>query len=113
MSVLVCILELDHICVLFESVHVVCVCASDTKWRNPDLREVIDYLSHEDDLIKANAAAYLQHLTYMDDNIKAETRSTDSVLSESMLCAQFAKKSTQMNLLNYYDYHFMVILQTT
>jgi len=53
----------------------VCVCL-DTKWRNPDLREVIDYLSHEDDLIKANAAAYLQHLTYMDDNIKAETRST-------------------------------------
>jgi len=50
------------------------VCVSDTKWRNPDLREVIDYLSHEDDLIKANAAAYLQHLTYMDDNIKAETR---------------------------------------
>jgi len=51
----------------------VCVCG-DAKWRNPDLREVIDYLSHEDDLIKANAAAYLQHLTYMDDNIKAETR---------------------------------------
>jgi len=51
-----------------------CCVRSDTKWRNPDLREVIDYLSHEDDLIKANAAAYLQHLTYMDDNIKAETR---------------------------------------
>jgi len=53
----------------------VCLCVHlDTKYRNPDLREVIDYLSHEDDLIKANAAAYLQHLTYMDDNIKAETR---------------------------------------
>ena len=60
---------------------------TDTKWRNPDLREVIDYLSHEDDLIKANAAAYLQHLTYMDDNIKAETRSTTALcyISISML----------------------------
>lgn len=53
----------------------VCVCVVDGKWRNPDLREVIDYLSHENDAVKVNAAAYLQHLTYMDDNIKAQTRS--------------------------------------
>lgn len=46
----------------------------DAKWRNPDLVEVIDYLSHENDAVKANAAAYLQHLTYLDDNIKAQTR---------------------------------------
>ena len=46
----------------------------DAKYRNPDLREVIDYMSHENDAVKANAAAYLQHLTYMDDNIKAQTR---------------------------------------
>lgn len=47
---------------------------TDSKWRNPDLREVIDYLNHQNDAIKANAAAYLQHLCYMDDNIKAQTR---------------------------------------
>jgi len=63
LSVSLCVFNCVSVCVYV-----------DTKYRNPDLREVIDYLSHEDDLIKANAAAYLQHLTYMDDNIKAETR---------------------------------------
>lgn len=55
----------------------------DSKWRNPDLREVIDYLNHQNDAIKANAAAYLQHLCYMDDNIKAQARSVVSFASWS------------------------------
>jgi hypothetical protein len=44
------------------------------RWRNPDLQEVIDYLSHPKDNVKANAAAYLQHVCYMNDDIKAKTR---------------------------------------
>jgi hypothetical protein len=47
---------------------------SETRWRNPDLPEVIEFLSHPSNNIKANAAAYLQHLTYQDDDIKGKTR---------------------------------------
>jgi len=48
-------------------------------WRNPTLSEVIEYLSHSSNEIKANAAAYLQHLCYQDDNIKAETRTLGGI----------------------------------
>jgi catenin delta-2 len=40
---------------------------------------VIEYLSHSSNEIKANAAAYLQHLCYQDDGIKAETRQLDGI----------------------------------
>eukprot|EP00096_Caligus_rogercresseyi_P010900 TRINITY_DN410_c0_g1_i7.p1 TRINITY_DN410_c0_g1~~TRINITY_DN410_c0_g1_i7.p1 ORF type:complete len:914 (-),score=265.78 TRINITY_DN410_c0_g1_i7:1131-3872(-) len=43
-------------------------------WRDPDLHEVIEFLSNPNSVIKANAAAYLQHLCYMDDPVKAKTR---------------------------------------
>jgi hypothetical protein len=43
-------------------------------WRNPDLEEVIEFLSHPSNEIKANAAAYLQHLCYQDDETKSKTR---------------------------------------
>ncbi|XP_071099764.1 splicing regulator ARVCF-like isoform X3 [Haliotis cracherodii] len=49
------------------------------RWRNPDLQEVIDYLGHRDNDIKVHAAAYLQHLTFMDDGIKAKTRGLDGI----------------------------------
>ncbi|KAK6191373.1 hypothetical protein SNE40_003082 [Patella caerulea] len=49
------------------------------KWRNPDLQEVIDYLNDEDDDVKAHAAAYLQHLCFMDDDMKAKTRGLDGI----------------------------------
>ena len=47
---------------------------ADNRWRDPDLPEVIEFLRHPSNAIKANAAAYLQHLTYMDDGVKAKTR---------------------------------------
>ena len=47
---------------------------SEQRWRNPELPEVIEFLSHPNDNIKANAAAYLQHLTYQDDDMKGKTR---------------------------------------
>ncbi|CAG5128030.1 unnamed protein product, partial [Candidula unifasciata] len=47
--------------------------------RFPDLQEVIDFLSSPDDSIKASAAAHLQHITYMDDAIKAKTRSLGGI----------------------------------
>lgn len=56
--------------------NIVCVrvCAVGGYIRPPDLQEVIDYLNYPDDSVKANAAAYLQHLSYNDDGIKAKTR---------------------------------------
>jgi catenin delta-2 len=49
-------------------------------WRNPTLPEVIEYLTHPSNEIKANAAAYLQHLCYQDDAIKTETRHLDGII---------------------------------
>jgi hypothetical protein len=46
----------------------------DMRYRDPNLPEVIEFLSHPNDSIKANAAAYLQHLCYMNDRTKTETR---------------------------------------
>ncbi|XP_055361248.1 plakophilin-4-like isoform X2 [Betta splendens] len=41
-------------------------------WRDPDLTEVIHMLQHHFPSVQANAAAYLQHLCYADNRIKAE-----------------------------------------
>lgn len=59
---------------MFGSTLYVRVCAVGGYIRPPDLQEVIDYLNYPDDSVKANAAAYLQHLSYNDDGIKAKTR---------------------------------------
>lgn len=48
-------------------------------WRNPELHEVIGFLSHPDPIIRANAAAYLQHLCYMDDGKKQKTRTLGGI----------------------------------
>ncbi|CAD5120835.1 DgyrCDS9389 [Dimorphilus gyrociliatus] len=48
-------------------------------WRNPDLSEVINFLRYPSDVIKANAAAYLQHLTFNDDDMKGKTRSLGGI----------------------------------
>lgn len=44
------------------------------RWRDPDLHEVIQFLGNPNPVVKANAAAYLQHLCYMDDPVKTKTR---------------------------------------
>ena len=49
------------------------------RWRPPDLQEVIDYLSHPSEAIKGNAAAYLTHLSYMDDDMKQKIRGLDAI----------------------------------
>ncbi|XP_035718637.1 armadillo repeat protein deleted in velo-cardio-facial syndrome-like isoform X4 [Vespa mandarinia] len=49
------------------------------RWRDPNLSEVIGFLSSSDNIIKANAAAYLQHLCYMDDPNKQKTRSLGGI----------------------------------
>ncbi|XP_038052924.1 catenin delta-2-like isoform X3 [Patiria miniata] len=51
----------------------------DPQWRTPDLQEIIDYLSDTNPAIVANAAGYLQHLTYGDDPIKNKTRSLGGI----------------------------------
>ncbi|KAJ8255356.1 hypothetical protein GJAV_G00203940 [Gymnothorax javanicus] len=41
-------------------------------WRDPDLPEVIHMLQHQFPSVQANAAAYLQHLSFGDNGVKAE-----------------------------------------
>lgn len=41
-------------------------------WRDPELTEVIHMLQHHFPSVQANAAAYLQHLCFGDNRIKAE-----------------------------------------
>ncbi|KQS71067.1 catenin delta-2 [Drosophila erecta] len=52
---------------------------STMRWRDPNLSEVISFLSNPNSAIKANAAAYLQHLCYMDDPNKQRTRSLGGI----------------------------------
>lgn len=49
------------------------------KWRDPNFTEVINFLSNPNDSVKANAAAYLQHLCYMDDPNKQKTRALGGI----------------------------------
>ncbi|VDO18890.1 unnamed protein product [Heligmosomoides polygyrus] len=44
------------------------------QWRDPSLKEVIDYLDNPDREKQLNASGYLQHLTFSDNLIKEETR---------------------------------------
>jgi hypothetical protein len=48
-------------------------------WRDPTLKEVIDYLKNQDPEVQRNASGYLQHLTYNDNVIKEETRSLGGI----------------------------------
>lgn len=49
------------------------------RWRDPNLTEVIGFLNNSNNVIKANAAAYLQHLCYMDDPNKQRTRALGGI----------------------------------
>lgn len=49
------------------------------RWRDPNLSEVISFLNNPNNIVKANAAAYLQHLCYMDDPNKQRTRTLGGI----------------------------------
>ena len=51
--------------------------SAPTNTREPNLNDVVDFLSSSDPTHVANAASYLQHLAYSDDNMKAKIRYTD------------------------------------
>uniref|UniRef100_A0A8D3CHQ3 Catenin delta 2 n=1 Tax=Scophthalmus maximus TaxID=52904 RepID=A0A8D3CHQ3_SCOMX len=54
-----------------------CLCLSlcrEFGWRDPELPEVIQMLQHQFPSVQSNAAAYLQHLCFGDNKIKAEIR---------------------------------------
>lgn len=53
--------------------------SGDVRYRDPDLHEVLEFLNHPNNLIRANAAAYLQHLCFMDDNMKSKTRALGGI----------------------------------
>ncbi len=44
------------------------------QWRDPTLKEVIDYLQQANEALVVDASGYLQHLTYNNDLIKEECR---------------------------------------
>lgn len=48
-----------------------CLCR-EFGWRDPELPEVIQMLQHQFPSVQSNAAAYLQHLCFGDNKIKAE-----------------------------------------
>uniref|UniRef100_A0A7E4UV98 Fibronectin n=1 Tax=Panagrellus redivivus TaxID=6233 RepID=A0A7E4UV98_PANRE len=48
-------------------------------WRDPTLKEVIDYLKNSDPEVQRNASGYLQHLTFNDSVIKEETRNLGGI----------------------------------
>uniref|UniRef100_A0A914KHG7 Fibronectin type-III domain-containing protein n=1 Tax=Meloidogyne incognita TaxID=6306 RepID=A0A914KHG7_MELIC len=50
---------------------------SSLQWRDPTLKEVIDYLKSPDPNLILDASGYLQHLTFNNDLIKEETRNYD------------------------------------
>jgi len=52
---------------------------NNVRWRDPDLHEVIELINHPNPIIKANAAAYLGHLSFMDDSIKQKARALGSI----------------------------------
>ncbi|XP_055314525.1 catenin delta-2 isoform X2 [Sitodiplosis mosellana] len=53
--------------------------SASMRWRDPNLTEVISFLNNPNNVIKANAAAYLQHLCYMDDPNKQRTRTLGGI----------------------------------
>ncbi|CAD5227143.1 unnamed protein product [Bursaphelenchus xylophilus] len=48
--------------------------SSSLQWRDPTLKEVIEYLKSNDEEVVKDASGYLQHLTYHNDLIKEDTR---------------------------------------
>lgn len=51
----------------------------DVRWRDPDLPEVIEFLANSNNVVRANAAAYLQHLCFMDNDMKQKARSLGGI----------------------------------
>ena len=49
--------------------------SENSQTREPNLNDVVDFLSSEDLGLVSNAASYLQHLAYGDDSMKAKIRS--------------------------------------
>ena len=47
---------------------------SSGKGNEPNLNDVVDFLSSDDPGLVSNAASYLQHLAYGDDNMKSKIR---------------------------------------
>lgn len=66
------------LCLIFFILHIWFSCVG-LRWRDPNLPEVITFLANPNNLIKANAAAYLQHLCYMDDPNKQKTRTLGGI----------------------------------
>lgn len=61
-----------------------CLCR-EFGWRDPELPEVIQMLQHQFPSVQSNAAAYLQHLCFGDNKIKAE------VCVRARVCEYFIK----------------------
>lgn len=62
--IFVCVFDICFLCA--------CGGVREFAWRDPELPEVIRMLQHHFPSVQANAAAYIQHLCYGDNRIKAE-----------------------------------------
>ena len=47
---------------------------SGSRGGEPNLNDVVDFLSSDDPSLVSNAASYLQHLAYGDDSMKSKIR---------------------------------------
>ena len=56
----------------------------DSDWKIPSLKEVIEMLSYNMPVVQQNAAAYLQHLSYCDDETKTNVRKLGNFNSSSL-----------------------------
>ena len=61
----------------------------------PNLNDVVDFLSNTDPTLVANAASYLQHLAYNDDAMKAKIRQFGAIPS---LLAQLSHPDVRVQL---------------
>ncbi|MGH0120683.1 UNVERIFIED_CONTAM: hypothetical protein FKN15_035069 [Acipenser sinensis] len=60
-----CLLQIDIHCLSYDL-------SREFAWRDPELPEVIHMLQHQFPSVQANAAAYLQHLSFGDNKVKNE-----------------------------------------
>lgn len=63
--------------------------------REPNLSDVVDFLSSEDPTLVSNAASYLQHLAYGDDSMKSKIRQFGAI---PVLVSQLRNPDTKVQI---------------
>lgn len=61
------------------AMHQQALAAEQPEFRDPDLDEVVQFLCHWNQSVRANAAAHLAHLSYMNDEVKHDARQLGAI----------------------------------